>query len=154
MYSAPMSDYRPPLRDMKFVLEHIVDLDAIADLPGFEHVDRDLAFGALDEAGRFMAEVIAPTNRLGDEVGATIDGDGSVTLPPEIKQAYEQFVAAGWGAVKSTVEYGGHGFPTAVGIPVMEMLTSANMAFSLCPMLSASAILALDQHGSPELKAT
>jgi alkylation response protein AidB-like acyl-CoA dehydrogenase len=137
---------------MKFVLEHIVNLDAIAGLPGFEHVDQELSFGALDEAGRFMAEVIAPTNRVGDEVGATIDADGAVTLAPEIKHAYEQFVAAGWGAVKSTTEYGGHGFPTAVGIPVMEMLTSANMAFSLCPMLSASAILALDQHGSDELK--
>ena len=148
-----MSDYRPPLRDMKFVLEHLVDLDTIAEFPGYEHVDRELSFSALDEAGRFMAEVIAPTNRIGDEVGAAIDPKGTVTLAPEIKRAYEQFVTAGWGAVKSTAEYGGHGFPTVVGIPVMEMLTSANMAFSLCPMLTASAILALDQHGSDELKA-
>ena len=143
-----MSDYRPPLRDIKFVLEHVAELDAVAALPDFDHVDRELAFGALDEAGRFMADLIAPTNAIGDQMGAVRNDDGSVTLPDEFKRAYEQYVAAGWNAVKANPEYGGHGFPTLVGIAVMEMLTTANMAFSLCPMLTASAILALDKHGS------
>jgi alkylation response protein AidB-like acyl-CoA dehydrogenase len=51
------------------------------------------------------------------------------------------------------MEYGGHGFPGSVGLAILEMMTSANMAFSLCPMLSSSAILAIDAHGSDELKA-
>ena len=52
------------------------------------------------------------------------------------------------------MEYGGHGFPGSVGLAILEMMTSANMAFSLCPMLSSSAILAIDAHGSDEQKAT
>jgi len=148
-----MSEYRPPLRDMKFVLEHVVGLGDIIDLPSYEHVDLDLSFTVLDEAGRFMADRIAPTNRVGDEEGAVRHDDGSVTLPEPIRKAYHDYVAAGWNAVKAPIEYGGHGFPTAVGIGVMEMLTTANMAFSLCPMLTASAILALTHHGSDEQKA-
>ena len=145
-----MTDYRPPLRDIKFVLEHVVGLDDIAALPDFEHVDRDLSFTVLDEAGRFMADRIAPTNEIGDSQGAVRHEDGRVTLPEPIRTAYQEYVAAGWNAVKAPMEYGGHGFPTVVGIGVMEMLTTANMAFSLCPMLTASAILALQHHGSDE----
>ncbi|MDJ0960235.1 MAG: acyl-CoA dehydrogenase C-terminal domain-containing protein [Acidimicrobiia bacterium] len=148
-----MTDYRPPLRDIKFVLEHVVGLDDIAALPDFEHVDRDLSFTVLDEAGRFMADRIAPTNQVGDAEGAIHHDDGRVTLPKEIRSAYQEYVAAGWNAVKAPMEYGGHGFPTSVGIGVMEMLTTANMAFSLCPMLTASAILALQHHGTEEQKA-
>ena len=149
-----MSDYRPPLRDIKFVLEHVVDLPTIVDLPAFEHVDLDVALGALDEAGRFMAEVVAPTNAIGDQEGAVRNDDGTVTLPKELRDAYHRYVEAGWNAIKANPAYGGHGFPTAAGIAVMEMLTTANMALSLCPMLTASAILALDRHGSEEQKGT
>jgi acyl-CoA dehydrogenase len=55
--------------------------------------------------------------------------------------------------VKSPVEYGGHGFPGTVGLAILEMLTTANMALSLCSMLTSSAILAIDAHGSDEQKA-
>jgi len=148
-----MSDYTPPLRDIKFVLDHICGLDEIVTYPAFEHVDPELAFGALDEAARFFSEVVAPTNRDGDTIGSVRNSDGTVTAPESFKKAYEQFVAAGWGAVKFPAEYGGHGFPGAVGLAILEMLTTANMAFSLCPMLTSSAILAIDAHGSDEQKA-
>ncbi len=149
-----MSDYSPPVRDLKFVLEHICDLNEIVSYPAFEHVDPELAFGALDEAARFFSEVVAPTNRDGDTIGSIRNDDGTVTAPPSFKKAYGQYVAAGWGAVKGPMEYGGHGFPGSVGLAILEMMTSANMAFSLCPMLSSSAILAIDAHGSDEMKAT
>ena len=73
--------YTPPIRDMSFVLEHITDLTALSQLEGFEHADLDTVRAALDEAGRFMAEVVAPTNRIGDQIGALHDGDAAVTTP-------------------------------------------------------------------------
>ena len=148
-----MSEYRPPLADIKFVLENTCQLDEIVSYPDFDHVDVDVAFGALDEAARFFTEVVAPTNRDGDLIGSVRNDDGSVTTPDSFKKAYEQYVAAGWGAVKSPPEYGGHGFPGVVGLAVLEMLTSANMALSLCPMLTSSAILAIDEHGTDAQKA-
>jgi alkylation response protein AidB-like acyl-CoA dehydrogenase len=138
---------------MRFVLDHIADLETIASWPGFEHVDSDLTHGILEEAGRFMADLIAPLNRAGDEEGATLHDDGTVTLPEGFKEAYAQYVAAGWNGVKSTMEYGGHGFPIVVGTAVQEMLTTASMAFSLCPMLTQSAVLAMERYASEEQKA-
>jgi alkylation response protein AidB-like acyl-CoA dehydrogenase len=149
-----MSDYRPPIGEIEFVLEHIAGIEQMCALDDFRHVEPELAFGALREAARFFAEVVAPTNRAGDTQGSVRNADGSVTTPEEFKKAYEQYVAAGWNAVKAPVEYGGHGFPLIVGIAVLEMLTTANMAFSLCPMLTSSAILALQEHGTDEQKAT
>ncbi len=149
-----MSDYSPPVRELKFVLDHTCNLNEIISYPSFEHVDPEIAFGALDEAARFFSEVVAPTNRDGDTIGSIRNDDGTVTAPASFRKAYEQYVAAGWGAVKGPMEYGGHGFPGSVGLAILEMLTSANMAFSLCPMLSSSAILAIDAHGSDDQKAT
>ena len=148
-----MSDYRPPLEDIRFVLDHVVDLETIIGWPGFEHVDNGLIQGILEEAGRLMAELIAPLNQIGDIEGATLHGDGSVTLPHGFKEAYARYVAAGWNGVKSSAEYGGHGFPIVIGTAVQEMLTTANMAFALCPMLTQSTALAMDRFATDEQKA-
>ena len=148
-----MTDYQPPLEDIRFVLEHVAELDKILTWPGYDHTDTDLTFGILDEAGRFMADLIAPLNRIGDLEGPTLHADGSVTLPDGYKEAYARFVAAGWNGVKSPTEYGGHGFPVVVGMAVQEMLTTAAMAFSLCPMLTQSAALAVERHAPDDQKA-
>lgn len=150
-YHADMSEYRPPVRDMAFVLKTIVDIDSIAELDEYEHVDPDTIPGLLDEAGRFFGEVFAPTNPIGDTVGAQF-ADGSVTTPPEFKPVWKQFTEAGWTAVTGSPEFGGHGFPKAVGAPISEMMTTANLAFSLAPMLTGSAISLLEHHGSDELR--
>ena len=84
-----MSDYSPPVRDLKFILEHICDLNEIVSYPAFDHVDPEVAFGALDEAARFFSEVVAPTNRDGDTVGSIRNADGTVSAPPSFKKAYE-----------------------------------------------------------------
>jgi alkylation response protein AidB-like acyl-CoA dehydrogenase len=147
-----MSDYRPPLRDIRFVLENIVDLRELSALPGFEHVEADDVYDALAEAGRFVADVVAPTNRIGDTEGLTRNHDGSVTVPEAMVAAYRQLVEAGWSAVKGDPEYGGHGFPEVMATAFQEMLTTANLSLSLCPMLTSSAVTALESHGTRELK--
>lgn len=148
-----MSDYRPPLRDLRFVLENIVDLAALSALPGFEHVEAEDVYDALTEAGRFLSEVVAPTNRTGDTEGLALRDDGSVTVPEPMVSAYRQLVEAGWPAIKGDSEYGGHGFPAVMATAFQEMLTASNLSFSLCPMLTSSAVEALQHHGTDELKA-
>ncbi|MBT8247527.1 MAG: acyl-CoA dehydrogenase, partial [Acidimicrobiia bacterium] len=73
--------------------------------------------------------------------------------PEGFKDAYDKFVASGWGAVGYPAEAGGAGLPWLIGLAVQEMFTSANMAFSLGPMLTQSAVEALLFHGSDEQKA-
>ena len=114
MPANPNEEYRPPLDDIWFVLEEIVDLAALAKLPSFEHADPELLSGVLDEAGRFVAEVVAPLNRLGDEQHSRRNADGTVTTPDGFAEAYQRYVAAGWGSVPFPAEYGGGGFPWLV----------------------------------------
>jgi 3-(methylthio)propanoyl-CoA dehydrogenase len=142
--------YLPPLRDIEFVLDELCDLDRLASFPPFGHADPSTVKAAIAEAGRFMAEVIAPTNRTGDEVGSTRNPDGSVTTPPGFVEAYRKYVDSGWGGVSFDPELGGGGFPWLVTIVLQELLTSANMSFSMSPLLTQGAIDMLSHHGSPE----
>jgi 3-(methylthio)propanoyl-CoA dehydrogenase len=149
-----MTEYVPPLRDIRFVLEQLVGMDGLSKLEPYAHADPETVLGVIEESGRFMAEVIAPLNPVGDAAGNTFDGDGNVTTPPGFKEAYRQYVEAGWGAVPFPGEFGGGGFPWLVAVVMQEMLASASMAFSLCPLLTQGAIEMLGQHGSPAQQAT
>ena len=149
-----MADYVPPLRDIRFVLEQLVDLDGLSKLEAYGHADPDTVFGVIEESGRFMADVVGPLNRPGDAVGSTLDGDGKVTTPPGFSEAYRQYVDAGWGAVPFPPEFGGGGFPWLVTVVMQEMLASASLGFSTCPVLTQGAIDMLTQHGSPGQQAT
>ena len=145
-----MTTYIPPLADMRFVLRHVVDIGRLATMPGFEHADPDTVDGILDEAGRFFAEQFAPLNRVGDMQHSRRQDDGSVVTPEGFPKAYRRYVEAGWPAVPFPPEYNGGGFPWLVGIALQELMTAANMAFSLCPLLTQGAIDMLLHHGSEE----
>lgn len=148
-----MNDYQPPIADIAFALEHVVGYPDIAALPGFEHADLDTVVELLEQCGDFMAEAVAPTNRQGDIQGSQLQADGSVVTPKGFKELYQQYVEAGWGSVPLPEEFGGGGFPRTIGLVIQELMTSANMAFSLCPLLTQGAIEALLHYGSDELKA-
>jgi 3-(methylthio)propanoyl-CoA dehydrogenase len=149
-----VAEYVPPLRDIRFVLEQLVDLDGLSKLEAYAHADPGTVLGVIEESGRFMAEVLVPLNRVGDAAGSTLDGNGNVSTPPGFRQAYRQYVEAGWGAVPFPDEFGGGGFPWLVAVVMQEMMASASMAFSLCPLLTQGAIDMLAQHGSPAQQAT
>ncbi len=148
-----MTSYDPPLDDIRFLLRHVTPLEDLAALPTFEHVDAETVDGLLAEAGRLCREVVAPTNRDGDVEGSRLS-EGGVTTPVSFRRAYERWVEAGWGALGHPREYGGGGFPLLVATAVREMLTSANMALSLCPVLTASGVLGLLDHGSETQRET
>src|SRR5918997_829442 len=145
-----MSDYSAPLDDMRFVLENIVDLPALATLPGFEHAEPEMVYGVLEESGRFFSQEFAPLNQVGDTQHSRRNPDGSVSTPDGFPRAYQRYVDAGWAGVPFPAEYGGGGFPWLVAIAMQEMLTAANMGFSLCPLLTQGAIDMLLHYGSEE----
>ncbi len=147
-----MSEYVAPLKDMNFVLKHVVGLDQIAELPGCEEVSDDLVEAILGEAGKFANEVLSPLNMIGDKEGAKL-ANGQVTTPQGFKDAYWKFADAGWTQISSPPEFGGQGLPHVVATAVGEMWGSANMAFKLCPLLTGGAIEALHQHASAEIQA-
>src|SRR4029079_7696307 len=138
---------------MQFVLKHVVGLDQVNQLPGWEEVTDDLVDAILDEASKLANEVLSPLNATGDRQGAKYK-DGTVTTPTGFKDAYGQYIAAGWNSVKGPVDFGGQGLPQLVATPIEEMWGAANLAFKLCPMLTQGAIEALHLVGSEKLQQT
>ncbi|WP_040491991.1 acyl-CoA dehydrogenase [Ilumatobacter nonamiensis] len=149
-----MSTYTPPTDDIRFVMTHVADLDGILATEQFGHVDADSLAAVLDEVARFMADEVAPTNVDGDRIGSQWQPDGTVVTPPSFAPAYDKWVASGFGAMPFEAEFGGADFPWISAIAVQELFTSANMALSLCPLLTQGAIDAILAHGSDEQKAT
>ena len=146
-----MAEYIAPLKDMKFVLKHLVGLDQVNGLPGWEEVTDDVVDAILEEAGKLATEVLSPLNGSGDRAGAKFK-DGVVTMPAGFKEAYWQYVKAGWGNIMSPTEFGGQGLPHLIATPVEEMWGAANLAFKLCPMLTQGAIEAISHVGPDELR--
>lgn len=146
-----MSDYRAPLKDMRFVLEELIGLERIARLPQCEEASPDVVAAILEEGGKFAEEVLAPLNRVGDVHGAVWQ-EGEVKTAPGWKEAYTAFRQGGWTALACSPEFGGQGLPKVVATAVMELWKGSNLAFSLCPMLTQGAIEALMLCGSPEQK--
>jgi alkylation response protein AidB-like acyl-CoA dehydrogenase len=143
-----MTRYRAPLSDIEFVLHELCDLEGLSRLEHFSHAEPAVVADLLAEAGRFAAEVVAPTNQPGDQVGCVRHSDGSVTTPPGFKEAYRAYVDAGWGSVAFDPGYGGGGFPWLVGTALAELTSSANLAWSMAPGLSHGAIHLLERYGT------
>jgi len=150
-----MPQYTPPMRDMQFVMHELLNVvDELKMLPGHEDIDADTINAVLEEGGKFAAEVIFPINLSGDAEGCTLDKTThEVTAPKGYKEAYKQYVEAGWAALSCDTEYGGQGLPHTVNQFFYEMLNSANQAWTMYPGLSHGAYEALHAHGTPEQKA-
>jgi len=145
--------YTPPLKDMRFILQQIAGINDLAQLPGYEHATPDVIEAVLEEAAKLASEVWAPTNVPGDRQTSKIVGDG-VKTPDGFKDAYTKFAEGGWNALVCTSEFGGQNLPWALGMAVAEMWQSANLALSLCPLLSQAAIEAIEKHGTEVQKKT
>ena len=146
-----MAEYVAPIKDMQFVLKHVVGLDQVNKLEGWEEVTEDVVDAILEQAGKFAGEVLSPLNPIGDRQGAKWK-DGAVTTPPGFKDAYLQYAKAGWNNILSPTRFGGQGLPHLLATPVEEMWGAANLAFKLCPMLTQGAIEAIEHVGPDALR--
>jgi len=148
-----VSEYTPPLNEIRFALHELAELDRVLALEEFADVDAETVDQVLEEAGHFARDVLAPLNVPGDRQGVRVE-DRAVVVADGFADAYAQFVANGWQTMPAPTRHGGMGLPEAVAVAAYEMWQSANLSFSLCPMLTSGAITAIEAHGSEHLKAT
>ncbi|WP_105751151.1 acyl-CoA dehydrogenase C-terminal domain-containing protein [Pseudomonas aeruginosa] len=148
-----MPEYNAPLRDMRFLLNDVFDAPALWQrLPRLaERIDADTADAILEEAAKVTGGLLAPLNRSGDEEGAQWQ-DGAVRTPAGFREAYATYAEGGWVGLTGNPAHGGMGMPKMLAVQFEEMMYAANASFSLYSTLSAGACLALDAHGSEELK--
>ncbi|MDH3460733.1 MAG: acyl-CoA dehydrogenase C-terminal domain-containing protein [Burkholderiaceae bacterium] len=150
-----MVHYTPPLRDIRFVLHELLNIeDECKALPAHAEIDAQTIDAVIEEGGKFAAEVLLPLNQSGDEEGCCYDpASHEVQTPRGFKTAYKQFVEGGWPALSCDPEHGGQGLPTVLGVCLSEMLNSANLSWTMYPLLTHGAYEALHAYGSPDQKA-
>ncbi len=150
-----MPTYTPPSRDMHFVLHELLDVTSeLKAMPRHADLDADTINQVIEEGGKFAAEVIFPLNLSGDREGCHYDAASrSVTAPKGFRDAYQQYVDAGWPSLSCDPDFGGQGLPVVLNNSLYEMLNSANQAWTMYPGLSHGAYECLHAHGTPEQKA-
>jgi len=146
-----MTAYTAPLRDIRFTLDEVAGIAAVAALPGYEEAGEELRDSILEEAGKIAGGLLAPLNRTGDTQGSRWS-EGSVTTPEGWSDAWNTLVEGGWNGLPFDTQWGGMGLPNVLNTAVQEMWHSANMAFALNPMLTQGAVNALQQFAAEELK--
>jgi 3-(methylsulfanyl)propanoyl-CoA dehydrogenase len=143
--------YRAPIRELRFVLDELLQSAALAQFPGLSDYSSEVGASILEEAARFAETVLDPLNRPGDEQGARWTPEG-VVAAPGFRDAYRQFAEGGWPQLGNDPEYGGQAVPQTLVTAVQEIWASANLAFKLCPMLTHGAVHALELSGTEAQK--
>ncbi|HOF31303.1 MAG TPA: acyl-CoA dehydrogenase C-terminal domain-containing protein [Burkholderiaceae bacterium] len=148
-----MSHYKAPLRDMRFLMNEVLDYPAhYASLPNGKDADPEMVDAILDGAAQLCEDVLAPLNHSGDIEGCHFE-NGAVTTPKGFKEAYQQFVEGGWQGLSFPTEFGGQGLPMSLNLFKSEMMGTANWSFAMYPGLSVGCINTLMQYGSKKQKA-
>ena len=140
-----MQTYKAPLRDMRFVLHEMLEADQLSKLPGYEDATADTIDAIMEEGAKFCEDKLLPLNRIGDEEGCTYE-NGVVRTPSGFKQAYDDFVGAGWQSISSDPKYGGQGLPALLNFVIEEMVCSTNLAFGVYPLLSRGAAALIERR--------
>jgi len=139
---------------MRFVMQDLLNFEKhYQSLPGCDEVNQELIDAILGEASKFSEDVIAPLNAIGDTAGCEMLEDGEVRTPPGFKEAYRQYIDAGWPSLDQPARYGGQDLPMSIGLPIREMNGTANWSWAMYPGLSHGAMETIDEHGSEEQKA-
>ncbi|MDD7805332.1 MAG: acyl-CoA dehydrogenase C-terminal domain-containing protein [Endozoicomonas sp. (ex Botrylloides leachii)] len=148
-----MIKYNAPLRDMHFVMYEVFNAEQRwGQWQNNCGVDKETANAVLEESAKLASQVIGPLNHSGDQQSCSIH-DNKVSTPKGYKAAYQQYASLGFIGLGGNPEYGGMGMPKVIGAQVDEMISSANLAFTLYPSLTAGVALTLDTHASEQIKA-
>ncbi|KAA6177723.1 acyl-CoA dehydrogenase C-terminal domain-containing protein [Pseudomonas veronii] len=148
-----MPEYKAPLRDMRFLIDHVFDFHGHYAALGATDASPDMVSAILEEGAKFCENVLAPLNRSGDEEGCHFD-NGVVTTPKGFKEAFAQYVEGGWHGVAADPAYGGQGLPQSLGLVLSEMIGASNTSWGMYPGLTHGAMSAIHAHGTEEQKAT
>jgi len=143
-----MTAQTTPAEDLIFGLTRLIDLPGLTAAAGSPLGAEDIA-AIIGEAERFSREILWPNSHAADRHGAVYE-NGVVRTPPSYKDAYRGWVEGGWQGLPAPAEHGGQDLPQSLWMAVQELVCTADMSFSLCPLLTAGAIEALTRYATEE----
>ena len=146
-----MPTYKAPLDDIRFVLEDLLNVGQLSELPGYEDATPELLATVIEEAAKLCEDMLAPLNQSGDAEGCHYE-NGVVRTPKGFRDGYAAYVQGGWPAMVASPDFGGQGLPHIAGTVLDEMLCSSNLSFSMYPLLAHGMVGAVQRWGDEELK--
>jgi alkylation response protein AidB-like acyl-CoA dehydrogenase len=148
-----MPNYTPPLDDIRFVLNEVLNADDLADeIPSYQDADWETISGMLEVIGSFIKDDLFPQNFIGDEQGLEYNSEEKTVKTPEgFKALHKNFLEIGLLGLTGDPNDGGSGMPSYLGAALNEMVCT-NIAYAIFPGLTGGAYKALKKFGSDELK--
>lgn len=149
-----MPTYTPPLDSIRFTLNDVLGAGRLfRDIPDYREMDWGTSCEMLDAIAGFASGIAHPLNRQGDLQGCKYNPtDHSVAMPAGFKDAYDQYAEMGLIGLSADPRYGGMGLPHFLNAAHIEMMATANVAFSTCPGLTAGAYRALHRFAPDNIK--
>ncbi len=145
-----MTTYKAAIDDSIFILAKVLNWNTLFGYPAFKHVDEETAVAVLKEGAKFCEQVLSPINARGDEQGSKLV-DGKVRTPDGFKEAYQQYIEAGWQGLDMPEAFGGQGLPLSVQVAFAEMSNGACLSFSMLPVMLRAAASLLIEHADSTL---
>jgi len=136
-------------RDQLFILFEQFGIEKLFQTEAFKDFSKDDALMILSEAEKMALNVILPTSVEGDREGCTFK-DGIVYAPKSYHDAYKKFNEGGWMIANESPDVGGQGMPIALYEACQEVMSAANVSFSMLPGLTHGAAKLIEEYGTEE----
>ncbi len=143
--------FATPVRDMRFVLDHMAGFGALERTGAFPELDSEIVAAIVEEIGKYCDQVVTPLNEVSDRDGARLE-NGVVRTTPGFKEAYAQYVESGWSSLAFPEETGGQGLPSTLALALVDALNGACMSFAIGTTLTTGAVKAVKAVGTDEQK--
>ena len=144
---APIKSTVMSRRDLEFLLFEWLAVDELTKRSRFAEHSRETFADVLDLCEDLATRYFAPHNKKSDANEPTFDGT-TVTLIPEVKQAWDALADAGILTMTMDAELGGAQLPAAVGQAGFAWFEAANVATSGYVMLTMANANLLTTFGS------
>ena len=143
--------YQAPVQEYKFLFDHVVRFDQVANTARFKEATPDMVEAIMGEAGRMCQDVLAPLQSVGDTDPARLE-NGKVRTSAGFAEGYQAIADGGWVSMSASPEYGGMGLPMTITTAVNEMMAGACLSLQLNPLMTQGQIEALEHHASDAIK--
>lgn len=145
-----------PRRDIRFVLEELLQVGKYSGvLRGYQELlDPELGDTILDTASTLAQEVLTFHNSETQKPEVTTANEiKCVELPDEMKRLYTAYIENSFTGVTAEEEHGGIALPELANTLISEIFNSADISWTMLPILIQGGYAAIRDHGSEELQA-
>ncbi|MEM7466840.1 MAG: acyl-CoA dehydrogenase [Pseudomonadota bacterium] len=140
-------------RDLEFVLYELLNVETLCETVRYQEHDRETFDAVITQAAKIAEEEFLTHAAKLDENEPAFNGE-TVDIIPEVKQALDTFVEAGFMGASAAFEHGGMQLPWTVLQACNAYFNAANISTTAYPFITVAAANLLALYGSETQKET